>query len=115
MDAAGRNVALEVGILAAETEGDRSQNMFVLVDVSRSFGFGVESEGEVTEVFCDGVSAFGEVGLQFLSVSADPERNQALTGGQEGMFQNAGVALGVVASGEEVMIALETERILGGS
>ena len=54
-------------------------------------------------------------GLQFLSVSADPERNQALTGGREGMFQNAGVALGVVASGEEVMIALETERILGGS
>jgi len=50
--------------------------------------------------------------LGFLGIEVDPERNQALTGGEEGCFQAGSVDLLVIRSGEEVTIARETERVL---
>jgi acetate kinase len=53
--------------------------------------------------------------LEFLGIQVDPAANEALVGGEEGTFHDGSVALGVVGSGEELMIALETERILAQS
>ena len=50
--------------------------------------------------------------LGFLGIEVDAERNQALTGGEEGCFQAGSVDLLVIRSGEEVTIARETERVL---
>jgi acetate kinase len=53
--------------------------------------------------------------LEFLGIQVDPEANESLVGGHEGTFHAGSVALGVVGSGEELMIALETERIVAQS
>lgn len=52
-------------------------------------------------------------GLEFLGVDVDPGRNDSLTGGREGVFQREGspVLLAVVPSGEELVIAMEAERL----
>lgn len=50
-------------------------------------------------------------GLEFLGVEVDPVANEALRGGHEGTFHSGSVTLGVVRSGEEIMIALQTEDI----
>jgi acetate kinase len=52
-------------------------------------------------------------GLDFLGVQLDEELNQALTGGREGAFQRGAVSLLVVAAGEELLIAMEAERLAG--
>jgi acetate kinase len=55
--------------------------------------------------------------LDFLGVHVDAARNQALTGGEEGVFQADGspVVLAVIPSGEELVIALEAERLAGSA
>jgi acetate kinase len=53
-------------------------------------------------------------GLGFLGVDPDPEVNEKLAGGVDGTFHRGPVALGVVRCGEELMIALETERLVRG-
>ena len=50
--------------------------------------------------------------LGHIGVAVDPERNQALSGGNEGTFHLGPTALLVVHSGEELTIARETARIL---
>lgn len=50
-------------------------------------------------------------GLEFLGVQVEPEANDALTDGAEGLFSQGSVALGVIRAGEELVIALETARI----
>jgi acetate kinase len=50
-------------------------------------------------------------GLEFLGVEIDSESNATFLGGAAGTFHSGSVGLAVVRSGEEVMIALETERL----
>jgi acetate kinase len=50
-------------------------------------------------------------GLGFLGVEVDEAANEALTGGAEGLFHGGPVTLAVVRSGEELVIALEAERL----
>jgi acetate kinase len=51
--------------------------------------------------------------LDFLGVVPDRAANEALTGGREGTFHAGSVALAVVRTGEELVIALEAERLTG--
>ncbi|MEX2530342.1 MAG: acetate kinase [Gemmatimonadota bacterium] len=52
--------------------------------------------------------------LGFLGIDVDSAANDRLAGeGEEGTFHRGSTALLVVASGEELMIALEAERVLG--
>jgi acetate kinase len=52
-------------------------------------------------------------GLGFLGIEVDPVVNDRMTGrGEEGAFHSGSTALVVVASGEELMIALEAQRIV---
>jgi acetate kinase len=55
-------------------------------------------------------------GLDFLGIRVDPEKNESLHGGAEGTFhaEGAPVALTVVPAGEELVIALEAERLARG-
>jgi acetate kinase len=50
-------------------------------------------------------------GLEFLGVEVDSDANDALRGGVEGTFHGGPVALAVVRAGEELVIALEAERL----
>jgi acetate kinase len=50
-------------------------------------------------------------GLEFLGVQVEPESNNALTDGAEGLFSSGTVALGVIRAGEELVIALETASL----
>lgn len=49
--------------------------------------------------------------LEFLGVEVDPDANAALTGGEEGLFHRGRVALAAIRTGEELVIALEAERL----
>jgi acetate kinase len=51
-------------------------------------------------------------GLQFLGVEVNTDQNDAFTGGEAGTFNSGPVALAVIRSGEELMIAMETERLI---
>jgi acetate kinase len=62
-----------------------------------------------------GIRARALQDLDFMGIEVDPEANRALVGGAEGTFHAGSVALSVIGSGEELMIALETERILSTS
>jgi acetate kinase len=53
--------------------------------------------------------------LEFMGIEVDPKANDSLVGGVEGTFHAGSVALTVIGSGEELMIALEAERILSPS
>ncbi len=50
-------------------------------------------------------------GLGFFGIDIDESANRELVGGAEGFFHAGAVALGVVRAGEELVIALETERL----
>lgn len=50
-------------------------------------------------------------GLEFLGVEVDPVTNAARTGGEEGLFHQGTVALAAIRAGEELVIALEAERL----
>jgi acetate kinase len=50
-------------------------------------------------------------GLGFLGLEVDPEANDALTGGAEGLFHAGPVAAAAIRTGEELVIALEAERL----
>jgi acetate kinase len=50
-----------------------------------------------------------------MGIEVDPKANDSLVGGGEGTFHAGSVALTVIGSGEELMIALEAERILSPS
>lgn len=50
-------------------------------------------------------------GLGFLGIEIDPSANDACTGGREGFFHTGSVALAAIRTGEELVIALETERL----
>lgn len=58
-----------------------------------------------------GIRARALLGLAFLGIVVDEERNAQLTGGREGTFHGGDVALLVVRSGEELTIAREAERV----
>lgn len=49
--------------------------------------------------------------LEFLGIEVDPEANTALTGGEEGVFHSGRVVLAAIRTGEELVIALEAERL----
>ncbi len=49
--------------------------------------------------------------LGFLGIEVDDEANETLTGGREGTFHRGSVGLAVVRTGEELVIALEAERL----
>jgi acetate kinase len=49
--------------------------------------------------------------LGFLGIEVDEGRNEALVGGEEGLFHRGRVALAAVRTGEELVIALEAERL----
>ena len=50
-------------------------------------------------------------GLDFLGVEVDASANAGLTGGEEGLFHAGRVALAAIRTGEELVIALEAERL----
>lgn len=50
-------------------------------------------------------------GMGFLGIEIDEEANRRLTGGAEGTFHRGPVTLAVVPSGEELVIAVEAERM----
>jgi acetate kinase len=52
-------------------------------------------------------------GLGFLGVDVDGPANEALTGGEEGFFHAGPVATAAIRTGEELVIALEAERLAG--
>lgn len=51
--------------------------------------------------------------LGFLGIEVDGPANEALVGGAEGTFHAGPVVLAVVRTGEELVIALEAERLAG--
>lgn len=52
-------------------------------------------------------------GLGFLGLEVDPEANARLTDGEEGFFHVGGTAVAAIRTGEELVIALEAERLAG--
>jgi acetate kinase len=50
-------------------------------------------------------------GLGFLGIDVDGPANDALTGGEEGIFHRGTTVLAVIRTGEELVIALEAERL----
>ncbi|MBT8402927.1 MAG: acetate kinase [Gemmatimonadetes bacterium] len=50
-------------------------------------------------------------GLRFLGLEIDPEANERLTGGEEGFFHAGATAAAAIRTGEELVIALEAERL----
>lgn len=50
-------------------------------------------------------------GLDFLGVEVDDDANATLGGGTEGLFHRGRVALAAIRTGEELVIALEAERL----
>jgi acetate kinase len=50
--------------------------------------------------------------LEFLGIEVDEDANKGLAGGREGGFDSGSVDLLVIANGEELTIALETEQTL---
>lgn len=50
-------------------------------------------------------------GLGFLGVEVDAEANASLVGGAEGVFHRGAVAVAAIRTGEELVIALEAERL----
>lgn len=52
-------------------------------------------------------------GLGFLGVEVDDDANAGLTGGEEGLFHSGSVAVAAIRTGEELVIAMEAERLSG--
>lgn len=50
-------------------------------------------------------------GLGFLGIEVDPAANARLTDGEEGLFNAGPVAVAAIRTGEELVIALEAERL----
>jgi acetate kinase len=67
-----------------------------------------ENSAEVRAGICDGLS--------WLGLELDSERNHALTGGKEGVISNdnSRLAAYVIPTNEELLIARDTVRVIGG-
>lgn len=52
-------------------------------------------------------------GLGFLGLEIDADANERLVGGEEGFFHSGTVAAAAIRTGEELVIALEAERLAG--
>jgi acetate kinase len=52
-------------------------------------------------------------GLEFLGLEIDAEANERLIDGEEGFFHGGDTAAAAIRTGEELVIALEAERLAG--
>lgn len=112
-------------LLALATEGDDRAQLALDVYVHRirkAIGASVAVLGEVHAIaFTGGVGENAALvrsrvlrDMSVFGVDVDGVRNLALTGGREGNFGVGPTALLVIRSGEELTIARETQRVLGG-
>jgi hypothetical protein len=58
---AWRDIPFKIWILAAEAKGDSSEYVLVLMNMTRRFGTGIQTQGEMTQMFGDGITALLEL------------------------------------------------------